>query len=140
MAEPNLRGVAAPGYELMISVLARNWWAIGIRGVLAILFGLVALFLPGATMLSLVLLFAAYIFVDGVFGIVSAVRAARTRTLGSPRARRPLSTLPSPLLPCCGRELPWLLSCSWWPFGRSSPAFWSWRRPFGLSLSTAAAG
>jgi len=61
----------------MIAVLAQNWWAIGIRGVLGILFGLIALFLPGATMLSLVLLFAAYAFVDGVFGIVSAVWAAR---------------------------------------------------------------
>lgn len=61
----------------MVAMLARNWWAIGIRGALAILFGLIALFLPGATMLSLVLVFAAYAFVDGVFGIVSAVRAAR---------------------------------------------------------------
>ena len=77
MAETNLRGVASPEYEQMIAVLAQNWWAIGIRGVLGILFGLIALFLPGATMLSLVLVFAAYAFVDGVFGIVSAVRAAR---------------------------------------------------------------
>src|SRR5271165_7408887 len=77
MAEPNLRGAAASEYDLMIAVLAQNWWAIAIRGVLGILFGLVALFLPGATMLSLVLLFAAYAFVDGVFGIISAVRAAR---------------------------------------------------------------
>ncbi len=77
MTEANLRGVAGPEYDLLIAMLARNWWAIGIRGVVGILFGLVALFLPGATMLSLVLLFAAYIFVDGVFGIVSAVRAAR---------------------------------------------------------------
>jgi len=77
MAEPNLRGVAFPEYEPMIAVLARNWWAIGLRGVLGILFGLIALFLPGATMLSLVLVFAVYAFVDGVFGIVSAVRAAR---------------------------------------------------------------
>ncbi len=61
----------------IIGVLVQNWWAIAIRGVLGILFGLVALFLPGATMLSLVLLFAAYVFVDGVFGIISAVRAAR---------------------------------------------------------------
>ena len=61
----------------IVAMLAQNWWAIAIRGVLGILFGLVALFLPGATMLSLVLLFAAYVFVDGVFGIISAVRAAR---------------------------------------------------------------
>jgi len=77
MAEPGIRGVASPEYELMVDVLAKNWWAIGIRGVLGIVFGLIALFLPGATMLSLVLVFAAYAFVDGVFGIVSAVRAAR---------------------------------------------------------------
>lgn len=63
-------------YGFMVSTLARNWWAVAIRGALGVLFGLVALFLPGATMLSLVLLFGAYAFVDGVFGIVAAVRAA----------------------------------------------------------------
>ena len=76
MAEASL-GSRLPGYELMIAVLAKNWWAIGIRGALAILFGLIALFLPGVTMLSLVLVFAAYAFLDGVLGIISAVRAAR---------------------------------------------------------------
>jgi uncharacterized membrane protein HdeD (DUF308 family) len=79
MTEANLPGVAGPEYDLLIAMLARNWWAIGIRGVVGILFGLVALFLPGATMLSLVLVFAAYAFVDGVFGIISAMRAARQR-------------------------------------------------------------
>jgi uncharacterized membrane protein HdeD (DUF308 family) len=63
--------------RLLVAVLARNWWAVAIRGAVAILFGLVALFLPGATILSLVLLFAAYTFVDGVFAIVAAVRAAQ---------------------------------------------------------------
>lgn len=77
MTEPNLRSAASPAHELMMAVLAQNWWAIGIRGVLAILFGMIALFLPGATMLSLVIVFAAYAFVDGVFGIVSAIRTAR---------------------------------------------------------------
>ncbi len=74
MAGANLTG--ATEFDPMIAMLARNWWAIAIRGIVGILFGLVALFLPGATMLSLVLIFAAYIFVDGVFGIISAVRAA----------------------------------------------------------------
>ena len=72
-----MSSMASPEYDDLVAVLARNWWAIAIRGVLGILFGLVALFLPGATMLSLVLLFAAYAFVDGVFGIIAAVRAAR---------------------------------------------------------------
>jgi len=59
------------------AVLAQNWWAITMRGVLGILFGLVAIFLSGATMLSLSLLFASYVFVDGIFAIISAVCTAR---------------------------------------------------------------
>lgn len=57
-------------------VLARNWWAFAIRGVLGILFGLVAFTIPGAAMLSLVIVFAAYALADGAFAIVAAVRAA----------------------------------------------------------------
>jgi len=61
----------------MSAVLAQNWWVLALRGVLGILFGLIAFVYPGATMLSLVLVFAAYALVDGIFAIVSAVRAAR---------------------------------------------------------------
>lgn len=61
----------------MISMLVRNWWAFVARGVLAVLFGLIALFMPGVTMLSLVLVFAAYAIADGVLAIISAVRAAK---------------------------------------------------------------
>src|SRR5689334_857764 len=60
----------------MAAVLVRNWWAFVIRGLLAIVFGLIAFFEPGVTMLSLVLVFAAYATVDGIFGIIAAVRAA----------------------------------------------------------------
>jgi uncharacterized membrane protein HdeD (DUF308 family) len=59
------------------AVLAENWWAVAIRGILGILFGLVALIFPGATILSIVIVFSAYLLVDGVFAIVAAVRAAR---------------------------------------------------------------
>ena len=61
------------------AVLAENWWAIAVRGVLGILFGVLALIFPGATILSFVLVFAAYLLVDGVFAIIAAVRAARRR-------------------------------------------------------------
>jgi uncharacterized membrane protein HdeD (DUF308 family) len=63
--------------EAMCALLAQNWWAVALRGVFAVLFGLIALFVPGATILSLVLFFSAYMLVDGIFGIVAAVRAAR---------------------------------------------------------------
>jgi len=59
--------------------LVRNWWLFTLRGVLAILFGLLALIFPGPTMLSLVILFSAYMLVDGIFGIISAVRAIRRK-------------------------------------------------------------
>lgn len=65
--------------DALSASLARNWWAIAIRGVLGIGVGVIAFIMPAATMLALVLLFAAYMFVDGVFAIVAAVRAARQR-------------------------------------------------------------
>lgn len=63
----------------MNAMLARNWWVMALRGVCAVLFGLIALLLPGVTIASLVLLFAAYMLVDGVFAIVAGVRAATRR-------------------------------------------------------------
>ena len=60
----------------LTALLARNWWVVALRGVFGVLFGLAALFLPIATLASLVLLFAAYMLVDGVLGIVEGVRAA----------------------------------------------------------------
>ena len=63
--------------QAMSAALAQNWWAVALRGVFGIIFGLLAFLLPGVTMLSLVLVFAAYMLVDGVFAIVSAVRAIR---------------------------------------------------------------
>src|SRR5215207_2636966 len=65
-----------PRAEAMSAILAQNWWAVAIRGVCAIIFGLIALFVPGATILTLVLFFSAYMLVDGIFGIVAAVRDA----------------------------------------------------------------
>ena len=55
----------------MSALLAQNWWAVALRGVFAIIFALIAFFSPGATILSLVWFFAAYMLVDGVFGIVA---------------------------------------------------------------------
>jgi uncharacterized membrane protein HdeD (DUF308 family) len=69
-------GFFAPN-DPMSASLAQNWWAVALRGVAGILFGIIALLLPGLTIASLVLLFAAYMLVDGILALVSAVRAAR---------------------------------------------------------------
>ena len=60
----------------MLHALARNWWLLLLRGVAAIIFGLLALFWPGAVGIALVFLFGAYAFVDGIFALISAIRAA----------------------------------------------------------------
>jgi uncharacterized membrane protein HdeD (DUF308 family) len=56
----------------MLTQLTRNWWAVALRGVVAILFGVIALVWPGLTLEILVLFFGAYMFVDGVFAIIAA--------------------------------------------------------------------
>lgn len=62
-----------------VEVLTRNWWAVALRGVAAILFGFFAFFLPGISLAVLVLLFGAYSLVDGIFAIVSAIRRRESR-------------------------------------------------------------
>jgi uncharacterized membrane protein HdeD (DUF308 family) len=54
--------------------LTRNWWALALRGVAGILFGIITFLWPGISLAALVFLFGAYAFADGVLSIVSAVR------------------------------------------------------------------
>ena len=61
----------------MAVVLATNWWALALRGVLAILFAILTFLWPGITLSVIVLLFGAYALVDGVLAIIAAVRAVR---------------------------------------------------------------
>src|SRR4051794_19861430 len=64
----------------MLEVISRNWWALVLRGVAAVLFGLAAIFWPGITLLSLVLLFGAFAFIDGVLAIAAAITGASRQT------------------------------------------------------------
>src|ERR687886_738902 len=59
-----------------------HWWALAIRGAVAILFGLAALLRPGIALQALILLFGAYALVDGVFSIVGVFGGTRA---GTPR-------------------------------------------------------
>jgi len=50
------------------------WWLVLIRGILAIVFGVITLIHPGVAFVALVYTFAAFAFVDGIANIVHAVR------------------------------------------------------------------
>ena len=62
----------------MVHILTRNWWMWLIRGIAAIVFGLLAWRWPGLTWITIAIFFGAYAFVDGIFAIVATVRAAET--------------------------------------------------------------
>ena len=51
--------------------MAYPWWSFVLRGVLAILFGIVAVVWPDITLGALVILFGAYALVDGIFALVA---------------------------------------------------------------------
>ena len=56
----------------MLRLMARNWWLLVLRGVCAIMFGVLAWTWPGVTLHVLVLLFGAYALVDGVLAFAAA--------------------------------------------------------------------
>ena len=60
----------------MTPSLRTNWWALVLRGVVAIILGIVAFALPGVTVAALVTLFGIYALIDGVLAIVLTVKAA----------------------------------------------------------------
>lgn len=57
----------------MGTMVFRHWWAIALRGVLAILFGLLAIFWPRPTLEVLVICFGAFALVGGIFAVVVAL-------------------------------------------------------------------
>jgi uncharacterized membrane protein HdeD (DUF308 family) len=56
-------------------IVSGLWWSLAIRGVLAIVFGLVAFFYTGQTILALVYVFGAFALLSGIATLVAAVRA-----------------------------------------------------------------
>ena len=59
-----------------LPMLAGNWWALLLRGIAAVLFGLAALFWPGLTLFVLIVFFGAYALVDGILAIMAGIRGS----------------------------------------------------------------
>jgi uncharacterized membrane protein HdeD (DUF308 family) len=62
-------------YQQRLSTLAANWRALALRGLVALLFGLVVLFWPGLVLTVLAVLFGIYALVDGAITFVPALRS-----------------------------------------------------------------
>jgi uncharacterized membrane protein HdeD (DUF308 family) len=58
---------------MLLETLKRHWWVPVLRGVVAIIFGIMAFAYPGLTVAVLVLLFGAWVLVDGIFRIIGAI-------------------------------------------------------------------
>src|SRR5213082_1057433 len=58
---------------MIIETLKRHWWVPVIRGIAAIVFGIIAFAYPGLTIATLVLFFGACVLIDGIFRIVGAI-------------------------------------------------------------------
>jgi uncharacterized membrane protein HdeD (DUF308 family) len=58
----------------MATLMTSNWWSLLLRGLAAIIFGILIVLFPGAALQTFIILFAAYALVDGVFTIITALQ------------------------------------------------------------------
>src|SRR6266496_330812 len=61
----------------LLEDLSANWWVILLRGIVGVVFAVLAFVWPGATLLALVFVWGAYAIIDGAFALYLTYLAAR---------------------------------------------------------------
>jgi len=51
----------------------KHWWQVAVRGLIALIFGILVLAWPGVSLLIFAIIFGAFVFVDGIFTLVAAI-------------------------------------------------------------------
>ena len=57
----------------MLDILSRYWWAYVVRGIFAILFGILAYAWPGITLATLIIFFGVYVLMDGILLVIKTI-------------------------------------------------------------------
>ena len=57
----------------MLELFSRNWWVYVVRGVLALIFGMYAWFMPGVAMRVLLMFFGIFVLIEGIFAIAGSI-------------------------------------------------------------------
>ena len=72
MNDTNISGICT-----VADTLSHNWWLLALRGLAAIIFGLLTFIWPGISLFALIMLFGAFALVNGVLSIFLAARAPK---------------------------------------------------------------
>ena len=59
--------------ETMINIIEKRWWVFALRGLIAVALGIIALVNPGIALLTLIIIFGIYSFVDGLFDVIISI-------------------------------------------------------------------
>jgi uncharacterized membrane protein HdeD (DUF308 family) len=70
--QPQRRGPSLPRDELVLGGMVRRWWLLLLRGIAAIVFGIMIFLWPGLTLSTLTLLFGAFAVVGGAILVIAA--------------------------------------------------------------------
>ncbi len=65
-----------------LRTLQTHWWALTLRGIVAVIFGIAAVFWPGITLVTLLYLFAAWVLVDGIIRLATGIVRIGEHQLG----------------------------------------------------------